>query len=282
MSDNIKLVHIQGILTESFIPISEHLVGYIIDPYVVAHDQLIEILSNKDALAVDVISSAINFSKVRTFKSNIESNIIESSNILIDLYSGLIQLGVSVYKDESLSKYSLTEDKYVIEKNKFNTVFKDDISLFYNELNELEKLHREVSNQFQIIKPYMSDETDWGSIAKSFGTGALAGLFPLIGVPALISNLLGEHKKDQKIDYAFEQFDEKWQDYLGQWDNTYSVLHNVFSNTMERIKSKVERDIIQSALKYCSIIASKGHDLERYYSELREELITLDREFYEE
>ena len=198
MSDNIKLVHIQGILTESFIPISEHLVGYIIDPYVVAHDQLIEILSNKDALAVDVISSAINFSKVRTFKSNIESNIIESSNILIDLYSGLIQLGVSVYKDESLSKYSLTEDKYVIEKNKFNTVFKDDISLFYNELNELEK------------------------------------------------------------------------------------LHNVFSNTMERIKSKVERDIIQSALKYCSIIASKGHDLERYYSELREELITLDREFYEE
>lgn len=282
MAENSSLIHIQGVLTESLIPITEHLIGFIANPYIQAYQEIIEILNTEDIPAVDVISDAIKFKKLRSIKTETETNIIESANILMGIYAGLIEMGILVYNDESLVKYTLTEDSYVTEKNKFIIVFKDDINLFYNELNELERLQRDVSNQFQNIKPYMSNDTDWGDLAAKFGKGALAGMAPWIGVPALIHDFWSSHKKDQKIDIAFEQFDEKWQDYLEQWDSTFTVMQNVFSSTIERIKSKVDRDLIHSTLKYCSILSSKGHDLERYFSNLREEISDLEQKFYGE
>ena len=258
---------------------------YIAAGYFEQYNDLVEKYGNDgseesdNVFSIEVIGEIIHWFKPTKIKTDFEDHIEEMATGFVDTYTEIVDNLTEIYEDESLERFKPTKDQSENEINKITGSLKRNLNKFYLGLNDLQILQNKLVNSYPRIVE-MSHDNGWniGTLAKSFASGALAVVYPIIGIPAAIANWSNETKKDKANKEFVERFFQEYQKYIDQVNELAELYRNEINNKhQDFLNSKWGSLIIASTMNILKYLNDKGYSLKNSHKSFKKELADLNK-----
>jgi len=230
-----------------------------------------------DNTGIDSVYHVITFSGGVEMRSEMETNIDQAMGLLFDFYQEFVDTTFAAVPDaaEIKPRFSLSADQIAQEIAKGTMALKQNLSPIFTEFMEMSRLQNQLRAQFPNLKQIVEENqnTDWGSIFKTFGGGALAAFNPFIGIPVLLANWFGESKKQKQQQQMLEEYSNNYQVYLQQWDKILNLYMPVFEKQKKYLQEKISNIVDTAIPRVLTELDKSGYSLKKVPSHYKNELI---------
>lgn len=268
------LVEIKEIYSQFIEKFSNNFPDNIFYPFYKPYSELgnyLEEVRNENQLSIDQIEKVIKWVKVNSLKSEIEKEITNSSNFIVNSFIAVINSGLDSYPKAQTKRYHKNDDQLEATRQKIQNLIRKNLGSFYSELSEIQSSQSKCISLWRTTKEVLEEsDVDIGSLAKSFGSGALIALNPFIGVPALIAHYFNEDSRYKKKEKLINEFFEYYDQYLESWDRTRTELDPISKEISTNIKKLLMSDSYKSLMNIMEDIDKAGYSLKDELKEFNE------------
>ncbi|MBU2760834.1 hypothetical protein [Acidithiobacillus sulfurivorans] len=234
----------------------------------------IEKQRNEKEAYISFIKSLLDAANFSNIQRGVSSAANEIAKLIIQYYDDQVSM---IFTDKPFShltsRYALNADLRETQITKISGIICGHFSHVISELKEFEQIRNWLQANFHVLASTDSDDVDWGSFSRLVGSGFLAGLNPLIGIPAAVASYATFSKnindKAEKKSAQKDQYVELLLDFLKKYDVITDQVGQCECQTAKYVSEKFSELNVIAIPTILTDITANGYEIDYYIISLK-------------
>ena len=242
--------------------ISDEYYSLLWDPLKYSYDNIISYLDKdweKYSNATEVYISVLDLCPIQDIHRQLEVGYIKCSELAVDDLTEFLTSNLfSAHSEINLMPLIADEGQKNQQKRNIQYTLKQQATEFLMLLGEVQRTQSQLQQQKTQVLRMLQESPGIFDYIKSAGFGALAVTHPLIGIPALATNVLGGYKTDKSRESILNQFIDDIYSYLKKWDELVNAYAPIANEHVEYLMSNYTTVVSGGVMSVLGYIDQQG------------------------